>query len=74
MFGWREARLVCQDVGLVVVMTLLTVVFDGWLWEVDLLCLYPRWVVYFGDFRMLAATRTLVYESHGWYFSRCTAG
>ena len=24
--------------SLVVAMTLLTVVFDGWLWEVDLLC------------------------------------
>jgi len=29
MFGWRDARPVCRDVGLVVAMTLLTVVFDG---------------------------------------------
>jgi len=35
-------------------MTLLTVVFDGWLWEVDLLCSYPSWVVYFCDSRVLA--------------------
>jgi len=41
MFDWRDARPVCRDVGLVVAMTLLTVVFGGWLWEVDLLCLYP---------------------------------
>jgi len=38
MFGWRNARPVCRNVGLVVAMTLLTVVFDGWLWEVDFLC------------------------------------
>jgi len=41
-------------VGLVVAMTLLTAVFDGWLWEVDLLCSYPSWVVYFCDSRVLA--------------------
>jgi len=35
-------------------MTLLAVVFDGWLWEVDLLCSYPSWVVYFCDSRVLA--------------------
>jgi len=41
-------------VGLVVAMTLLAVVFDGWLWEVDLLCSYPSWVVYFCVSRVLA--------------------
>ena len=35
-------------------MTMLAVVFDGWLWEVDLLCSYPSWVVYFRDSRVLA--------------------
>jgi len=37
-----------------VAMTSLMVVFDGWLWEVDLLCSYPSWVVYFCDSRVLA--------------------
>jgi len=46
-FGRRDARPVCRNVDLVVAMTLLTVVFDGWIWEVVLLCLYPSWVVYF---------------------------
>ena len=41
-------------VGLVVAMTSLAVVFDGRLWEVDLLCAYPSWVVYFCDSRVLA--------------------
>jgi len=41
-------------VGLVVAMTLLAVVFDGWLWEEDLLCSYPSWVVYFCDSCVLA--------------------
>ena len=40
--------------GLVVAMTSLGVVFDGWLWEVDLLCSNPSWVVYFCDSRVLA--------------------
>jgi len=53
-FGRRDARPVCRNVDLVVAMTLLTVVFDGWIWEVDLLCLYPSWVVYFCDSRVLA--------------------
>ena len=35
-------------------MTSLTVMFDGWLWEVDLLCSYSSWVVYFCDSRVLA--------------------
>jgi len=41
-------------VGLVVATASLTVEFDGWLWEVDLLCSYPSWVVYFCDSRVLA--------------------
>jgi len=73
-FGRRDARPVCRNVDLVVAMTLLTVVFDGWLWEVDLLCLYPSWVVYFVTPVCWPDTRTSVYESRGWYFSRCTAG
>jgi len=73
-FGRRDARPVCRDVSLVVAMTLLAVVFDGWLWEVDLLCSYPSWVVYFVIPVCWPDTRTSVYESRGWYFSRCTAG
>jgi len=61
-------------VGLVVAMTSLMVVFDGWLWEVDLLCLYPSWVVYFVSPVCWPDTRASVYESRGWYCSRCTAG
>ena len=38
MFGWRDACPVCQDMDLVVAMTLFIVVFVGWLWEEDLLC------------------------------------
>jgi len=60
--------------GLVVAMTSLAVVFDEWLWEVDLLCSYPSWVVYFVIPVCWPDTRTSVYESPGWYFSRCTAG
>jgi len=41
-------------VGLVVAITLLAVVFDGWLWAVGLFCSYPSWVVYFCDSRVLA--------------------
>ena len=32
------ARPVCRNASLVVAMASLTVVFDGWQWEVDLLC------------------------------------
>jgi len=75
IYVWLEG---CEtgspEVSLVVAMTMLAVVFDGWLWEVDLLCLYPSWVVYFVILVCWPDTRTSVYESRGWYFSRCTAG
>ena len=55
--------------GLVVAMTSLAVVFDGWLWEVNLLCSYPGWVVYFYVIPVCwPDTRASVYESRGWYF------
>ena len=74
VFGRRDARPLYRYVGLVMAITLLAVVFDGWLWEVDLLCLYPSWVVYFVIPVCWPDTRTSVYVSRGWYFSRCTAG
>ena len=54
--------------GFVVAMTSLAVVFDGWLWEVDLLC---RTLVGWFIFVIPVCwpdTRTSVYESSGWYF------
>ena len=36
--------------------------------------LYPGWVVYFVIPVWWPDTRTSVYESREWYFSRCTAG
>ena len=43
IYVWLEGCVTgCRDVGVVVAMTLLAVVFDGWLWEVDLLCSYPN--------------------------------
>jgi len=56
------------NVGLVVAMTSLTVVFGGWLWEVDLLCSYPSWVVYFVIPVCWPDTRTSVYELRGGTF------
>ena len=53
--------------GLVVAMTSLAVVFDGWLWEVDLLC---RTLVGWFIFVIPVCwpdTQTSVYKSRGWY-------
>jgi len=51
-----------------VAMTLLAVVIDGRLWEVDFICLYPSWVVYYVIPVCRPDTQTSVYESRGWYF------
>jgi len=55
-------------VGLVVAMTLLTVGFDGWRWEVDLVCLCPSWMVYYVIPVCWPDSRTSVYGSRGLYF------
>jgi len=65
---------VCPSVGLVVAITALTVVFGGWLWEVDLFCSYPSWVVDYVIPVCWPDTQSSDYKSRRWYFSRCTAG
>jgi len=78
MLGWRNARPVGQNVGLVVATALLALVLGGWLWEVDLICSYPGWLVYLFVFFVVPVcwpdSRASAYESRVWYFSRCTAG